>query len=800
MRTFETLPALKFALLFSAGILSGSVFFISPFYSLPFIILLIIISIFLFFKKTDDKLFLFPLALLIFTSGFVKANFDFYISPGNSIKYFRDTEKEREYKLIGVITESPVQDSARIRFIIEAEKISFNDTDYNVSGNVAVYLHPDTKLDEMKLPPYLKYGDRISMYGRLSVPFAQKNPGSFDYRKYLEIYNIYKVFFIKGYDNIEIISSSNLPFIYQKIIFPAREFSNKNIDRMIGGDEGAFLKGLVTGDRSGITKQMKEKFVNAGVMHLIAVSGLNVAYVILFATILFSIVRFNYTAKFIGVSILLCFYVLFTGNPASIIRAGLMGILFMLAFVIQRKHIFYNLASFSAILILMFDSKYIYDGGFILSYSAVFSIALFYKKFDDSLLKKIEKKNFKGKNILLSLLIIIFTTLAAQIGTLPIISAYFGKISLISYITNLFVIPLSNISLIIGFLQVITAGYSDFIAFLFANTNTLLLSIQLKIIDYTSSFEYAFFYFKFTLIYTIIYFSVVFILFSRKMTILFRIFLSSVIIILTVLFSQNDNTNLKVAFLDVGQGDCSVITTPGKYNIVTDIGPKSRTGSGAEYVLIPYLRYSNAREIDLLILTHLHNDHISGLDYILPRIKIKKVIIPNSNDSKQKRFIVKLLDDFNVPYETVTAGSEIILSDSTKLFFLYPPDVNFEGEETEHISNLVMKVVYRNLDILYTADSDVDVESVLNHYYKDFLKSDILKIPHHGSKSSSSVSFLINVLPEVSVISCGANNRFNHPSVYVLNRLEKIKSRIFRTDKDGAVIFESDGNILKKIY
>ncbi len=800
MRTFETLPALKFALLFVAGILSGSVFFISPFYSLPFILLLIVFSVFLFFRKTNDNLFLFPIALLIFASGFVKANFDFYISPGDSVKYFSDTGKDRDYKLTGIISESPVHDSARIRFIIEAEKISFNNKDYNVSGNIAVYIHPDIKLDEMKFPPDLKYGDRISMYGRLSVPFAQKNPGGFDYRKYLEIHNIYKVFFVKGYDNIEVISTENLPFIYQKIILPAREFSNKNIDRMIGGDEGAFLKGLVTGDRSSITKEMKEKFVNAGVMHLIAVSGLNVAYVILFATILFSIVRFNYTAKFIGITILLCFYVLFTGNPASIIRASLMGILFMFAFVIQRKHIFYNLASFSAILILMFDSKYIYDAGFILSYSAVFSIALFYKKFDELFIKRIEKKNFKGKKILMSLFIIIFTTLAAQIGTLPLISAYFGKISIISYIANLLIIPLSNISLIIGFLQVLIAGYSDFIAFLFANANSLLLTIQLKIIDYTSSIEYAFFYFKFTLFLTVIYFSVIFILFSGKMTILFRIILSAVIIILTILFSQNDNLNLKVAFLDVGQGDCSVITTPGKYNIVVDIGPKSRTGSGSEYVLLPYLRYSNTEEIDLLILTHLHSDHISGLDYILPRIKIKKVIIPGSNDSKQKSYLLKLFNQYNVPHETVTAGSKIILSDSTKLFFLYPPDINFEGEETEHISNLVMKVIYGNLDILYTADSDIDVENVLSHYYKDFLRSDILKVPHHGSKSSSSVSFLLNVLPEVSVISCGANNRFNHPSELVLNRLEKIKSRVFRTDRDGALIFESDGNILRKIY
>ncbi len=799
MRTLETLPALKYALLFTAGILSGSVYFISPFYSLSFILLLLFLSLLLFFLKLKINIFIIPLALLIFASGFVKANFDFFISPGNSVKYFKDTEKDREYELEGVILESPVHDSSRIRFIIEAEKISFNDTDYNVSGNVAVYLHPDTKLDEMTFPPDLKFGDRITMYGRLSVPFGRKNPGGFDYRKYLEIHNIYKIFFVKGYENIAVISSENLPFVYQKIIFPAREFSNKTIDRMIGGDEGAFLKGLVTGDRSSITKELKEKFVNAGVMHLIAVSGLNVAYVILFATILFSIVRFNYTAKFIGITVLLAFYVLFTGNPASIIRASLMGVLFMLAFVIQRKHIFYNLASFSAVLILMFDSKYIFDAGFILSYSAVFSIALFYNKFDATIIQNVEKNKFKGKKILLSLFVIIFTTLAAQIGTLPLISAYFGKISLISYVANLLVIPLSNISLIIGFLQVIVAGYSDFIAFLFANTNSFLLALQLKIIDYTSGLEYAFFYYKFSILLTIIYFAVVFILFSRRMTLIFRFTLAGTIIILTLIFSQDKNENIKVAFLDVGQGDCSVITTPENFNIVIDLGPKSNTGSSAEYVVLPYLRYNGVTEIDLLILTHLHSDHISGLDYLLPRIKVKKALIPNSNDSKQRRYIINLFNEYNIPFETITAGSTANLSDSTKLFFLYPPDINFEGEETEHISNLVIKVNYKNLDLLYTADSDENVERVLNHYYKDFLKSDILKVPHHGSKSSSSVSFLMNVFPEASVISCGANNRFNHPSGYVLNRLEKINSNIFRTDKEGAVIFESDGNILKRI-
>jgi len=505
MRKLESAPAFKIALLFITGILAGSYVKIYPVLIIAAILILSLSLIFYVNKFYSNGVKLLIISIIIFSSGFLKANLDFHLIPDNSISKIPDTKRNEETKIAGVIQDIPVSDSNKTRFRLETEFL-LNKTDtMEITGDILVTLKRSDKTDfneyssEKKTSdfnydykPDLKAGDRILMYGKLSEPFEERNPGEFNYKKYLSLNGIYKTFTVKGYDNIEILNRDNIGYINGKIIFPARQFASKNIDEFIGGDEGAFLKGLVTGERQDISKKVKEDFIKTGVMHIIAVSGLNVAYIILSVMLILSLIRVPHFYKVIIILLFLIFYCAFTGAPASIVRATVMGSLILISGLLQRKSNIFNIIGLSVLVILIYDSRQVYDPGFILSFSAVISMVFFYERFNELFLKKIEKSKFRYKKAAYNILGIIFVTLAAQIGTLPITSVYFEKISFVSLAANAVMVPLSNLSLAIGFFQISTAVFSGYISSVIADANYFLLKFQLYIVNLMASLKFSY--------------------------------------------------------------------------------------------------------------------------------------------------------------------------------------------------------------------------------------------------------------------------------------------------------------------
>jgi competence protein ComEC len=234
---------------------------------------------------------------LVILFGILKSNLDFYVIPDNSIKYFADTERKSSAELVGIIKDFPDYDTSRIRFVLESEELISSKEKFFVNGDLSVTLREDIFGKSDYPQPVLNAGDRIVLKGKLIEAPARRNPGEFDYKKYLELHDIHKTFLVSGYKNIKVIETGNYGFIYQQIIFPAKAFALKNIDNYLRGDEAAYLKGLVTGNRHDISSETKEAFINAGVMHLIAVSGLNVAYIIIFVTLFLSLFRIPLVPK-----------------------------------------------------------------------------------------------------------------------------------------------------------------------------------------------------------------------------------------------------------------------------------------------------------------------------------------------------------------------------------------------------------------------------------------------------------------------------------------------------------------------
>ena len=770
------------------------------------IIIFIILTVLFYIKKL--RLLMTASVFLIILFGILKSNLDFFIIPDNSIKYFPDTERKSSIELVGIIKDFPDYDSNKIRFVLESEELISTEEKLLVSGDLSVTLREDIFSKSENLQPILNVGDRIVLKGKLLKPPSRRNPGEFDYKKYLELHDIHKTFLVSGYKNVKVIESANYGFIYQKIIFPAKAFALKNIDIHQKDDEAAYLKGLVTGDRNDISSETKEAFINTGVMHLIAVSGLNVAYIIIFVTLFLSLFRIPLASKTILTILILIFYSLFTGSPASIVRATIMGILILLSFLFERKLNFYNTIGIAAIIILIYDSKQLFDAGFILSFSAVLTMAFIFNSFEKVFMNKIIKWNIKGRKIILGLATLLFTTLAAQIGTLPITVNYFGKISIISLLANIVVVPFANLSLAIGFLQILVGLFSDFLSSVISETNNVILYLQLYFIKWCASLRFAYLNVPdFSLLNVSVYYivMVLFVTIKSKREIAFRFILSFIILLSVLLINADFNKNLRVTFIDVGQGDCALIQTPNDKTILVDCGIITFNYNSGERTIAPYMRRNGIHQIDLLIISHLHNDHIGGINYLIENFKVGKIL--ESGQSSESSLISKmnsLILIKKIPRETVRAGDLIDVLDNIRLYFLFPDNkfVNDDGRTLDNNLNngsVVFLLKYRDNTFFFTGDIEKEGERFLTEKFSGFLRTDVLKVAHHGSITSSTIPFVLKNMPGISVISCGMFNKFNHPSDIILRRLKGLGSRIYRTDLHGAVILKSDGSSVKVV-
>ncbi|MDQ1266862.1 MAG: internalization-related competence protein ComEC/Rec2, partial [Bacteroidota bacterium] len=560
-----------------------------------------------------------------------------------------------------------------------------------------------------------------------------------------------------------------------------------NINQYKGnGDEAAFLNGLVTGNRSGITKDIKQVFVNAGVMHLIAVSGLNVAYIIITITLLLTLFRVPKIPRIIITIIFLVFYCFFAGSAASIIRAVIMGSLVLTAFIIQRKTLLYNIIGVSVIIIILIDSKQLFDPGFILSYTAVLSMVFFFNIFDKMFLKNLEHWRKDRRKYLYALIVLFLTTLAAQIGVLPITAMYFNKISYISLLANVLAVPLSNLSLAIGFFQVITGIFSDYLSSLAGSANFIFLKFQLWFISWCASLDFAYIeFYGFGLISAFTYYIVLITLITARMYNAFaRIIISCMVITASFILSYKIPGKLGISYLFTGNSDCTVIDTPDKSTVLIDCGTETPfAGTTSRYVL-PYLKSREIYEIDLLILSNPIGKSNGNINKILNNFVVKRIVTCPYNSDNLRNSLDRL-GATRIPEVSIVSTGDIIEGFGGIKFYILSPDV------TDDSGSLVFKLKYGECDYLFTGKADEQNEKLIVKNYNNFLKCMILKAGDNGDETSSSIPFLVKSSPESAVISVSETDYL--PSYILLDRINNAGIKIFRTDILGAVVFESDG-------
>lgn len=252
-----------------------------------------------------------------------------------------------------------------------------------------------------------------------------------------------------------------------------------------------------------------------------------------------------------------------------------------------------------------------------------------------------------------------------------------------------------------------------------------------------------------------------------------------------------DKNFIEVHFIDVGQGDCTLIKG-NKVNIVIDSGSNIYKDK-----VICYLKKENIKKIDLLVATHPHEDHIGSMSYIIDNFKINTFYAPKVQENTTYFFsMIKSLKNKNLKVSPINPPKEINFSKDLKCTLLAPNSSNYSSLNNYSI---VMKVKFKNISFLFTGDAEGTSESEIISKNLD-LKANILKLGHHGSNTSSTESFLKEVSPDIAIASCGKNNLFNHPSIKVIQRLKKENIHLLRTDIDGDIVIYSNGESLIRVY
>lgn len=414
-------------------------------------------------------------------------------------------------------------------------------------------------------------------------------------------------------------------------------------------------------------------------------------------------------------------------------------------------------------------------------------------------------------------------TLSANLIIIPIMAYVFSTFSFTFWISNILAAPIMEVTTILGFIVYFISIFFIPVAKFLGIILNLFLDIMLKIAEISSFIPGSCIYIKTPfIIECIIYYFILFIIFNiryikiiikryirkktkqykisnnyflsfefikdkYKYTIIFIIILS---IIATIVINVINPYKLQIFFIDVGQGDSTLIITPAHKNILID-GGGNEFGSFdvGENTLLPYLLDRRITTLDYILISHFDSDHVKGLFAVMQNLKVKNIIISKQGENSENfKDFFKLIQNKNVNIIVAEKG-EIIKIDKYSYFEILFPEANLIKENILNNNSIVTNFHCMGFSMLFTGDIEEIAEKRICELYKNTnkLNATILKVPHHGSKTSSTSEFLETVKPKIVLIGVGENNKFGHPNMEVIERLRKYTSLIYRTDECGEV-------------
>ena len=598
-------------------------------------------------------------------------------------------------------------------------------------------------------------GDKIKLFGKLKFPSNNSIFNGFNYREYLKYERINYIF-----DIDEIIKISNNKSIMYELKNGIINIINKSPNK-------DYLHTFLLGNNKYIDKEVMESYRINGISHLFSISGMHIS---LLSMIILKLLK-NYKFKKEVVILFLLIYMTLTDFLPSILRSGIFFILIYL-----NKKFNLNISMFKLMIILLFicvliDPYIVYKIGFQYSYTISFYLITFNQLIN------------KSKNKLYKLFIVSFISFIVSV---PITINNFSQINVLSIFLNIFFVPI--VSSIIFPLSLIT-----FLFPFFNNLFTILINIfELLSITFSKIDNFIFIMSKISTLFIIIYYIIISITLYFLSKNIYKYIVSLMFIFVIHYNITIFNKGLEITYIDVGQGDSIFIKFPNdKSNILIDTGGKVTYGNlknnySVGKNIVDYLKSMGIRKLDYLIITHGDFDHMGDSLYLIDKFKVENVIFNCGEFNALEKELIKKLNKKKVNYCSCIKELNI---GKYKLDFL-----NTKVYDNENDNSNVIYTEFNGYKFMFMGDAGIEKEKdILDKY--NLANIDVLKVGHHGSKTSSSKGFIDEIDPKYGVISVGKNNRYGHPNKEVLNNLDN--SKIYRTDQDGSIMFKIKNNKLK---
>ena len=725
-------------------------------------------------------------------------------------KSFKDKYKNiEEITAVATIVGNPKEKEYKTTYKIKVESVNGNREYKNT------YLQLEIKKANDGIT--YKYGQKLLIAGTFKEADGKRNNSGFDYKEYLKINKMHGIITAKQ-ESIKVLKEKNLNIILINI----NRCNNKikeNANKLFDKNEANLLSGILIGDKEGIEKEVQENFRDSNLSHMLAVSGAHVSYVILGITYVLKKVKVNKLWSNMITIVTLCCFIFLTGASPSVIRACIMAIYIIIGHMMHRKTKLISSVSLSLLIILILNPYKLFDIGLQLSYGGTIGIILFSgvlakkAKLNNLLEGFVNKLKYRVKQL-------IVVCVSANLIIFPIIAAHYSTMCLTFIISNICAGPILGVIIILGFITIFVSFISIHIAKPFALILNIFIQILMYITKICSSLPFSKIYIKTpSLSQIIIYYMILIFMYyickirKKKRRLIHRKLLRTVqnkkvqklfIIVIILIFTSMQilkclPSDLTIYFIDVGQGDSTLIVTPNHKTILID-------GGGTEFesdfdigkqTLLPEILGQGITKIDYLLISHFDSDHATGVAQILGKIDVSSIILTRQLEENDiYRHILSIAKEKKIKLIYVKEG-DVLKIGGIKISIIHPENKLMINNPMNN-NSIVCKVEYNSFSMLLTGDIEMEAEELILRKNIN-LKADVLKVAHHGSKTSTTGEFLKAINPKVALIGVGKNNNFGHPSNEVIQRLKENGTRIYRTDENGeiSITVNKKGRIIK---
>ena len=811
-----------FSIAFVFGVLVGSRVDLP---GLPFLgLALLLIPFLLLLRRHGAVLVLITLTALFM--GVSRGALDGSVPDRSDLSHYNGLG---EVQVLGTVATYPEPREALTQFRFDAAEMIFQGMPHKVSGSVLVRARPALEMVRLRDPPYIRYGDALRLTGTLQDP---PRLADFDWRDHLARQGIHSLIVLP---QVEFIDDSG-GIAPLSAMYDIRANMASNLAHALSQPQASLSQAMLLGLRSTLPSQLREDLKKTGTTHLIAISGLHVGVVIGMVTT-FSIALLGRRRHLYVLIPLVAIwgYALLTGLAPPVYRAAIMGSLYLISLLLGRPRSAMVAISAAAAIMVAVDPDVLEQLSFQLSFLAMVGLiflAPWFQVLGRRLVSRLEGRERWSYATALVISDITAISLGAILATAPLIFFNFHSISLVGLPATLLALPALPPILLTSILVAVAGLFSSTLALALAWLAWPWITYMMGVVELFSWFPSLFWDAGDAAIPLVwAYYGVmvlVLVLLHRRFGVpisgvgpFFPLSWRSVpsdhltraglawrlgvcttivlpILLVSITLTQTPD-RLRVTFLDVGQGDSVLIQTPSQQTVLVDGGPDPSVLALEMGQRLPFWE----KVLDLVVLTHPDGDHLDGLLWLTQRYDVGQVIecgMDCAGEFNVRNYLRwhSLVEREGWSVLDAQAGQQIDLGNGVSISVLHPPSEPLGGTGSDTNNNsVVMKLTYGEIDFLLTADIEGFAEGYLLRNDHD-LSATILKVAHHGSKSSITPQFLQAVSPAFAVISVGADNIYGHPHPQTIQTLsEKMpQERILLTSQLGSIQFETDGHRL----